>query len=673
MLLQFLRHQVGVQRAWAIPWQHRRLSTAVTLRPYQQQCIDECVGALATGALRIGVSLPTGSGKTTVFISLLSRLPQINGHGKKALIIVNSIELARQSAEQVVRLFPHWSVEIEQGAKHVASGRADITIATYQTLIQPERIKKFKPAVLKGIIIDEAHHAAAPSYRRILSHFDAGIPHPEALPTAADPDHKIPIIGFSATFSRHDGLKLGVVFDKIVYHKDFLTMIKDQWLCPVRFTTTKADMNLDDVTVNSRNGDFNATSLAHVVNTETINTLVVQTWLEKAAIRKSTLVFCVNVAHVHSLTQAFRQFGIDARYLYAKTPAPERKALIAAFKAGNFPVLINCAILTEGADIPNIDCVMVVRPTRSRNLFAQMIGRGMRLSPETGKEDCRIIDFVDSNTRISGVISTPSLFGLDPDEIDINDESLESMERRVNDANTSYGYAAENVPKPETVTYVDYNDPLSFLKLPSDSPNVRNLSNNAWIAIGKEKFILECLGKGYIKIELVKEDDAEPYWKAMFTPAGLDKTTAYQLKISPFMRARNVCKSSSLDEAIKACDTYAKAKAVRGPMAKGLLRSAQWRKTPATDSQKVIVAKRYKLPAEEIDSNADNLVALRISKMTKGEAADTITRLKHGALALHTKRMKEAKKAQKNYDKEVQRRLRETVIVGQLSGSPLAS
>lgn len=567
-------------------------------------------------------------------------------------------------------MFPHWSVEIEQGGKHVASGRADVTIATYQTLNQPDRIKKFKPAALKGIIIDEAHHAAAPSYRCILSHFDADIPHPDALPTAADPAHKVPIVGFSATFSRHDGLKLGVVFEKIVYHKDFLAMIKDQWLCPVRFTTTRADLNLANVTVNSRTGDFNATSLAHVVNTEMINTLVVRTWLERAATRRSTLIFCVNVAHVVSLTQAFRQSGIDARYIYAKTPAPERKALIAAFKAGNFQVLINCAILTEGADIPNIDCVMVVRPTRSRNLFAQMIGRGMRLSPESGKEDCRIIDFVDSNARVAGVISTPSLFGLDPNEVDINDESLEWMKRRTKDAISSAGYDAENIPNPDTVTYIDYDDPLSFLKLPSDSPHVRSLSNNAWIVIGEQKFILECLGQGFIKVELMKDlEDAEkePYWKATFTPASVDKTTAYQLKISPYMRPRKVCQSLSLDEAIKACDTYAKAKAVRGPMAKGLLRNAHWRKTPATDSQKIIVAKRYNLSAQDIGLDVADSRASLISKMTKGQAADIITRLKHGALGLHMQRMKEAKKARKIYDRETQRRLRETVMVGQLS------
>lgn len=161
------------------------------------------------------------------------------------------------------------------------------------------------------------------------------------------------------------------------------------------------------------------------------------------------------------------------------------------------------------------------------------------------------------------------------------------MWRRTDDTNPSFGYAAEDVPEPENVTYTDYNDPLSFLKLPSDTPHIRTLSSNAWIAIGEEKFILECLGKGYIKIELVKDDagqyfvrlnlvfsdllllENEPYWKATFTPAGMDKTTAYQLKINPFMRARKVCQAPSLDEAIKACDTYAKAKAVRGPMVKG--------------------------------------------------------------------------------------------------------
>lgn len=132
-------------------------------------------------------------------------------------------------------------------------------------------------------------------------------------------------------------------------------------LCDVRFTSVKANINLSDVTVSSQTGDFNATSLAHVINTETVNNLVVQTWLDRARTsisfchannhncnhtlsdaRKSTLVFCVNLAHVRELTKSFRGFGIDARYIYSGTPVAERRALISSFREGVFPVLVNC-------------------------------------------------------------------------------------------------------------------------------------------------------------------------------------------------------------------------------------------------------------------------------------------------------------------------------------------
>lgn len=136
-------------------------------------------------------------------------------------------------------------------------------------------------------------------YRRVLSRFHPDIEDPTS--SAPKVSHPIPIFGFSATFSRHDGLALGSVFERIVYHRDFLEMIKEQWyifffqrrrtvtdsentlrLCNVRFTCVRARLNLSDVTVHSRTGDFNPTSLAHVINTPTVNSLVVQTWLDRA-------------------------------------------------------------------------------------------------------------------------------------------------------------------------------------------------------------------------------------------------------------------------------------------------------------------------------------------------------------------------------------------------------
>ncbi|KAE9408139.1 P-loop containing nucleoside triphosphate hydrolase protein [Gymnopus androsaceus JB14] len=619
----------------------RRFSTEaarpITLRPYQEQCLQACEDALKAGSTRIGVSLPTGAGKTVVFVSLLSRISSSSPDASRSLIIVNSIELARQSAEQVARLFPSWSVQIEQGVKHQASGTADVTIATYQTLLQPERFAKFDPTRLKAVIIDEAHHAAAPSYLKLLSHFDPDIrnPDPEFKPPVLP--HKIAIVGFSATLSRHDGIALGSVFERIVYHRDFLSMIKEQWLCGVRFTTVQANIDLKGVTVSSRSGDFNATSLAHVVNTDTVNHLVVQTWLDRAANRRSTLVFCVNIAHVRNLTQVFRGFGIDARYVYSKTPVAERKALIASFKAGQFST-----ILTEGADIPNIDCVVVARPTRSRNIFAQMIGRGMRLSPDTGKEDCRIIDFVDSANRVAGVVSTPTLFGLDPGDLQIEDETPESLEEK-SAAQIASHSDVDDIPDPTSVTYTDYEDPFAFVsKFSGLSPHISKLSTYAWVGCGDDVYVLDCLGKGFIRVERVDAtDEHAAHFSAHFTPAALDRITAASLKISPFHAEP------------------AHSQVVFGPMAIGLSRSARWRKAPATPQQLQFVAKRWNKTLEDGEDR-------QLTNLTKGEAANIITRLKHGAKGRHNKKAKQASTAAKAAEKERVRRAREDVRVGPL-------
>ncbi|KAF7306883.1 DEAD-box family helicase [Mycena indigotica] len=632
------------------------------LRPYQEQALRACEEALNSGVHRIGVSLPTGAGKTVVFTTLLSRIKPPTSNVSRALIVVNSIELARQSAEQAQQLFPSWNVEIEQGTKHRASGEADVTVATYQTLLQASRIKKFNPAMLKAVIVDEAHHAAAPSYRRILSHFATEIKSPEPnaqLPILA---HKIPIIGFSATFSRHDGLALGSVFERIVYHRDFLEMIKEQWLCDVRFTTVRASLNLSNVTVNSRTGDFNPTSLAHVVNTDTVNNLVVRTWLDKASGRKSTLVFCVNIAHCESLTQTFRGYGIDARYLVSSTPALERKALVTAFKAGQIPVLINCAILTEGADIPNVDCVLVARPTRSRNIFAQMIGRGMRLSPATGKTDCRIIDFVDSAGRVEGLVTIPSLFGLDPDAISNDDETPETLEKRAAETN-ALDSVDSSIPDPKSVTYKDYEDPLSYFEQAAGGgQHISRFSRNAWVSCG-DVHILECLGKGSVRIEAVDDEEGR-HFKAHYNPE-VDHSTAATLGIGRFLRSRPILTAQTLQDAIHGCDTYVAEKVVLGPMAAGLLRTARWRKAPASEQQKNLVAKRWAkrlLDSEDAREKIDD----KIANLTKGEAATIITRMKNGALLRFDKKVTAGKKAAVKKEKEISRRARETVRVGPL-------
>ncbi|KAF9568440.1 P-loop containing nucleoside triphosphate hydrolase protein [Agrocybe pediades] len=640
----------------------RRASTsAITLRPYQETCLQACTAAIEAGSTRIGVSLPTGSGKTTVFISLLSRIPPpaANERATKSLIIVNSIELARQSAQQVGRLFPDWHVEIEQGSKYQASGQADVTVATYQTLNNDQRLLKFDPQTMKAIIVDEAHHAAAPSYRRILARFDPDIKHKEVVFDSEEIKHKIPIIGFSATFGRHDGLALGSIFEQIVYHRPFSEMIQEAWLCDVRFTTVKAKMNLREVSVNSATGDYSPTSLARIINSETMNELVVKAWLDRAASRKSTLIFCVNVAHVQALTQTFRRFGIDARYLTAKTPVLERKTLVQSFRDGEFPVLVNCAILTEGADIPNIDCVVIARPTRSRNLFSQMIGRGMRLSPNTGKTDCRIIDFVDTDERLGGLVTSPTLFGLDPLKLDVDDEDASSLEQRAA-ALRNPPSDILNVPRPISVEFTDHVDPFALPALDGKAIKLARLSRFAYVDCGNEIYVLELLTKGFIRIERGEHN----VFVARYTPAAhYTGPAAAALKLSPFHTSREIVVNEKLEDVIHACDTYVINNIFRNSSPNGLLRSAAWRRQPASEAQLNFIKKRWEKQSAYM--NSDDREEM-LENMTKGGAAIVITRLRNGSQARFIKKAKVSLKEQKEAEKELQRQAREVVKVGYL-------
>lgn len=201
-------------------------ASSVVLRPYQAECVETCLEALRRGVNRIGVSSPTGSGKTTMFTELLHRMPSPSGCAGQVLILVNAVALAEQAAATVRRILPHLSLELEQGIKHKASGLADVTVATVQSICRPNRLEKYDPARFKCVIVDEAHHSTSASYRAVLAHFHGGVAVHDA---EAKMPHAVPIVGFSATFSRHDGMALGTVYEEIVYHKDFLAMMDEKW------------------------------------------------------------------------------------------------------------------------------------------------------------------------------------------------------------------------------------------------------------------------------------------------------------------------------------------------------------------------------------------------------------------------------------------------------------
>ncbi|KAI0815785.1 P-loop containing nucleoside triphosphate hydrolase protein [Xylaria sp. FL0064] len=614
----------------------------VRLRKYQEECIQSVLSSLQQGHKRVGISLATGAGKTVVFTQLIDRVKPSSKYATQTLILAHRRELVEQAARHCSNAYPSKTVEVEMGNLQ-ASGRADITIASIQSITSGDRISKFDPKLFKLVLVDEAHHIVAPGYLRTLEHF--GLHHKK--------DDSPILVGVSATFSRFDGLRLGAAIDEIVYHKDYVDMIGEKWLSDVLFTTVESTADISKVR-SGANGDFQPGELSKVVNTNQINEITVRSWLAKASKRKSTLVFCVDLAHVAGLTRAFRQHGIDARFVTGDTPKVERSNRLDAFKRGEFPVLVNCGVFTEGTDIPNIDCVVLARPTRSRNLLVQMIGRGMRLHP--GKTNCHIIDMVSS--LAGGIVTTPTLFGLDPSQL-VDEVSVDAMrnmktrkeaEKLRDEVAQGVSPAASDSRRVGNVTFVEYDSVLDLIADSSGEQHIRAISNNAWVQVGPHRYILSGPHGTYIRLEKVeRETDDQPEFIASEVralPKGVSK--------SPFAAPRELLQAATFVDAVHGADKYASEKYPHLLIS----RHVSWRKGPPTDGQLTFL---NKLRGEK--------EKLKVTDVTKGKAADMITKVKHGArgrfamLEADRRRM-ERKVSLREQEKAV--KLRELVSVGPL-------
>ncbi|OWP05533.1 DEAD/DEAH box helicase [Marssonina coronariae] len=595
------------------------------------------------GHKRLGVSLATGSGKTVIFSQLIDRVKP-RKEADQTLILAHRQELVEQAARHCVNAYPTKRVEIEMGSMH-ASGLADITVASIQSIVSGDRISKFDPNNFKLVLVDEAHHIVAPGYMRTLDYFGL---------SSAQMDSPA-LVGVSATLSRFDGLRLGAAIDQIVYHKDYIDMIGEKWLSGVIFTTVQSKADISKVR-KGVNGDFQPGELSRAVNTEEINEITVRSWLAKAEGRKSTLVFCVDLAHVAGLTNTFRKHGIDARFVTGDTPKSERSARLDSFRGGGFPVLVNCGVFTEGTDIPNIDCVLLARPTRSRNLLVQMIGRGMRLFP--GKKDCHIIDMVASLE--TGIVTTPTLFGLDPTEVvsDAAVEDLKSLQERKEAEDQRKQIAGTEVrpsPKaqnsaPRTVTFTDYGSVFDLIEDISGEQHIQRMSANAWVCVGDERYILSNSDGSYLKVDAATDKDTDKKEYILTETVALSRGTSKQ----PFMKPRQVAKGITLADVIHSADTFAQ----RKYSFLFINRNQAWRKKPATNGQLTFLNK--------LRSKDDQLTA---ETLTKGKANEMITKIKHGARGRFANLEAEKRREQRarlKVEHEKALKLREQVSVGPL-------
>ncbi|KAI0430177.1 P-loop containing nucleoside triphosphate hydrolase protein [Xylaria sp. FL1042] len=614
----------------------------VRLRKYQEECIQSVLSSLQQGHKRVGISLATGSGKTVVFTQLIDRIKPSSKYATQTLILAHRRELVEQAARHCSNAYPSKTVEVEMGNMH-ASGQADITIASIQSITSGDRISKFDPRLFKLVLVDEAHHIVAPGYLRALEHFSL---HQKKEESPV-------LVGVSATFSRFDGLRLGAAIDEIVYHKDYVDMIGEKWLSDVLFTTVESTADISKVK-SGTNGDFQPGELSKAVNTDQINEITVRSWLARASERKSTLIFCVDLAHVADLTRAFRQHGIDARFVTGDTPKVDRSDRLDAFKRGEFPVLVNCGVFTEGTDIPNIDCVVLARPTRSRNLLVQMIGRGMRLHP--GKTNCHIIDMVSS--LAAGIVTTPTLFGLDPSQL-VEEVSVDAMrdlktrkeaEKIRDEVALSANPAAPTARRDGNVTFVEYDSVFDLIADSSGEQHIRAISNNAWVQVGHHRYILSGPHGTYIRLEKAeRETDDQPEfiaWEIRALPKGVSK--------SPFATPRELLQAATFVDGVHGADKYASEKYPHVLIS----RYVSWRKGPPTDGQLKFL---NKLRGEDEQ--------LKATDITKGKAADMITKLRHGARGRFATLEADRRRMERKVSLEEQEKaakLREQVSVGPL-------
>lgn len=331
------------------------------LRPYQVECISE-IEKRGRGAYLI--QMATGLGKTATFTHIPRR--------GRVLLLSHREELVRQPQR-----YYDCSFGIEQGAQR--SHGEDVVSASVQSLAR--RLDRFTPYDFDMIICDEAHHAAAKTYRTIFDFFSPRL-----------------LLGFTATPNRADNVRLNDVFSEIIFKRDLRWGIKQGYLSDV--FCRRVHIGFDLRNVHTRCGDYAPGELEKAMDGTA--DAIAQAYRDYA--EGATLIFAVSVDQANQIAAKIP----GAQVVTGNTK--DRAAIIDRFTKGEIPCIVNCMVFTEGTDIPRVETVIIARPTQSDGLYAQMVGRGLRLHP--GKERLNLIDCVGVTGKVS-LCTAPSLLGID--------------------------------------------------------------------------------------------------------------------------------------------------------------------------------------------------------------------------------------------------------------------
>ena len=368
------------------------------LRPRQTTFVERSLAALHAHGNTLGIA-PTGAGKTIMLSAVAGQL--IGDSAAKACVLAHRDELTAQNREKFGRVNPKITTSVVDAGTKDWAGQA--TFAMVPTLARAASLAAM-PA-LDLLVIDEAHHAVADSYRRIID---------RARET--NPDCRI--FGVTATPNRGDRKGLREVFDNVADQVRLGELIASGHLVPPRTFIIDVGVQEKLREVRKTAADYDMVEVARIMNRAPVTDEVIRHWKEKAGDRP-TVVFCSTVAHAENVAAAFNAAGVAAAVVHGDLDTETRRQALAAYAAGDVRVIVNVAVLTEGWDHPPTACVVLLRPSSYKSTMIQMVGRGLRtVDPEEWpgvvKTDCIVLDFGASSLTHGTLEQDVDLDGREP-------------------------------------------------------------------------------------------------------------------------------------------------------------------------------------------------------------------------------------------------------------------
>jgi DNA repair protein RadD len=339
----------------------------ITLHPFQQTIVDQIEKAIAQGQRKLLLVAPTGSGKTVMGSAIINHAAERH---QRVLVIAHRREIVTQTRDKLIANGTTPGIVLA-GLEDELRPYASVQVAAIQTLhVRAIRSNRMPMPAATYLIIDEAHHGRANTYQKVLDLY------PDAV-----------VIGLTATPCRGDGRGLGNIFETMIEAPQIAELIK---LGHLVLTKVYAPVDRDIAKgVRTQTGDYVVPALSARMNTDQLVGDVVADWLKHGE-RRRTVAFAVDVAHSVHIRNAFLEFDVRAEHLDGSTPKTERDAILARLRSRETEIVTNCAVLTEGWDMPAVACLILARPTKQLGLFRQMVGRVLR--PAEGKTDAIILD-----------------------------------------------------------------------------------------------------------------------------------------------------------------------------------------------------------------------------------------------------------------------------------------